>query len=102
MSQAGMNEKSIELARRHGALKARIEAQRDQLGRDFAPLESALARGDAALQGVDWLKHHPAAVGLAVAAVALLRPRRAWRWAKRGFFVWRGWQSLRTALSRMR
>lgn len=94
-----MNEKFIELAKRHGALKAQIDAQRRQLSRDVVPLESALARGDVALQGVDWLKHHPAAVGAAVAAVVLLRPRRAWRWAKRGFFLWRGWQALRASLS---
>lgn len=94
-----MNEKLLELAQRHGALKVRIEAQRRQLGLAAAPLESALARGDVALRGVDWLKRHPAAVGVAVVAVVLARPGRAWRWAKRGFFLWRGWQALRASLS---
>jgi hypothetical protein len=70
------------------------------LSRHAQPLEAALARGDAVLQGVDWLKHHPVAVGAAVAAVVVARPRRAWRWAKRGIFLWRGWRALRATLSR--
>lgn len=94
-----MNDKLLELATRQGELKARIAAQRTLLGQHAQPLESALARGDAVLQGVDWLKHHPVAVGAAVAAVVVARPRRAWRWAKRSFFLWRGWRALRTSLS---
>lgn len=93
-----MNEKALALAMRHGALKARIEEQRRTLARHAAPLEAALGRGDAALQGVNWLKHHPAAIAAAVAAVVIFRPKAAWRWAKRGFFVWRGWQALRNKL----
>lgn len=93
-----MNEKALALAMRHGALKARIDEQRRLLGQHVAPLEAALARGDAALQGVDWLTHHPAAIVAAVAAIVVVRPRAAWRWAKRGFFVWRGWQAIRNTL----
>lgn len=95
-----MNDKLLELATRQGALKARIEAQRRLLSQHALPLKSALARGDVVLQGVDWLKHHPVAVGAAVAAVVVARPKRAWRWAQRGFFLWRGWRALRTSLSR--
>lgn len=93
-----MNEKALALAMRHGALKARIDEQRRLLAGQVAPLESALVRGDTALQGVNWLKHHPAAIAAAVAALVLVRPKAAWRWAKRGFFVWRGWQALRNRL----
>lgn len=94
-----MNAKLLELATRHGELKARIDLQRRTLSEQTEPLEAALARGDAVLQGVDWLKHHPLAIAAAVAAVVVARPRRAWRWAKRGFFVWRGWQAIRNSLS---
>jgi len=93
-----MNPKLLELATRHGALQARIAEQRRQLARHAEPLEAALVRGDAVLKGVDWLKHHPLAVGFAVASVVVARPKRAWRWARRGFFVWRGWQAVRTKL----
>lgn len=97
-----MNPKLLELATRHGALKARIAEQRRQLARHAAPLEAALAKGDALLDGVDWLKHHPVAVGAAVAAVAVVRPKRAWRWGRRGFFLWRSWQAVKSRLEGVR
>ena len=93
-----MNPKFLELATRHGVLKARIDEQRRTLVRHSVPLEAALARGDAVLKGVDWLKHHPAAVGVAVFVAVVARPRRAWRWARRGIFLWRGWQAIRNSL----
>lgn len=95
-----MNPKLLELATRHGALQARIEQQRQTLAGQAEPLAAALQRGDAVLAGVDWLKHHPAAIGAALAAVVVAQPKRAWRWAKRGFFVWRGWQAVRSSLAR--
>jgi hypothetical protein len=93
-----MTDKLLELATRRGVLQARIDEQRRALSHHVLPLQTALARGDAVLEGVDWLKHHPVAIGAAVAAVVVARPKRAWRWAKRGLFVWRGWQIVRTAL----
>lgn len=97
-----MNPKLLELATRHGALKVRIEEQRRQLARHSEPLEAALGRGDAVLKGVDWLKHHPVAVGIAVAAVVVARPKRAWRWARSSFFLWRGWQAVKNNLAGIR
>jgi len=93
-----MNSKLLDLATRHGLLKARIEEQRRALARHSVPLEAALARGDTVLKGVDWLKHHPAAIAVAVTAAVIARPRRALRWARRGFFLWRGWQAVRNSL----
>lgn len=93
-----MNDKLLQIAQRHGALKARIEAQRGLLAKQVAPLEVALARGDAVLRGVDWLKHHPLAVFAAVAGAAVLKPQRAWRWLRRGFLVWRGWRTVQSSL----
>lgn len=94
-----MNPKLFELATRHGVLQARIAEQRRQLARHAVPLEAALAKGDVVLDGVDWLKQHPAAVGVAAAAVAVVRTKRAWRWARQGFFLWRGWQAVKSRLA---
>ena len=94
-----MNANLLELARRHGALRARIDAQREALARHAQPLESALVLADKVVAGVDWMKENPVAVGSTVAVVAMLKPARAWRWAKRGFIVWRGWQTLHNTLS---
>lgn len=95
-----MNPRLLELATRHGALKARIDAQRLQLSRHAEPLERALANGDKAMAGAEWLKEHPVAVGVGVAALVVARPKRAWRWARRGFVVWRGWTSVKKLLAK--
>lgn len=95
-----MNPRLLELATRHGALKARIDAQRLRLAQHAEPLERALEKGDRALAGVDWLKQHPAVVGVGVAALVVARPKRAWRWASRGLFVWRGWQGIKKSLEK--
>lgn len=95
-----MNSRLLELAMRRGVLKARLDEQRRTLAQHAAPLAAALAKGDGVLKGVDWLKHHPAAVGAAVALAAVLRPRRAWRWAQRGLFLWQGWRAIKNSLSR--
>lgn len=93
-----MSERALFLAMRHGALRERIAEQRRVLARQVMPVESLLASGDKALQGAEWLRQHPAAVGVAMAVLVVFRPKAAWRWAKRGIFVWRGWQALRGKL----
>lgn len=94
-----MTSRSIELAARRGELKARIGMQRDAMVQHVQPLADFLASADRAVAGVDWLKQHPGAVGAAVAGLVLLRPRRAWRWAKRGFFFWQSWRALRRRIA---
>lgn len=93
-----MNEKLLELAARRGALGVRIAAQRAALVHHSTGLEVLLGKGDTALRGLDWLKQHPLVVGAAVAAAAVIRPRRAWRLVKRGFLVWRGWRAVSNTL----
>lgn len=93
-----MNERALELARRHGQLQAKIADQRRALAQHAEPVARLLDKGDGVLRGLDWLKQHPAAVGAGVTILALLKPRGAWRWAKRSFVLWRGWQALRASL----
>ena len=97
-----MSARTLELALRHGALRERIAAQRRALAGHADPLASALGGVDRALAGVDWLKAHPAAVGIAVAVAVAASPKRAWRWTRRAFFVWRGWRSVRNSLLAVR
>lgn len=93
-----MQPRLLELAVRKGELKARCAQQRDTLAASVWPVEKALGAADSALLGVDWLKRHPGTVGVVVAAAVILRPRRSWRWARRGFVLWSGWQALRKRL----
>lgn len=97
-----MNSDLIELAARRGELKAKIAMQRDAVARNTWPLAKALGAADRTLAGVDWIKHHPGAVAAAVATVVAARPSRIWRWGRRGFFLWKSWQNLRSRLSALR
>lgn len=90
-----MSDQALALASRRGALGERIAAQRAALTQHAAGVELLCARADTVRDGINWLKRHPAAVGGAVLAVVVARPRRAWRWARRGLVLWRGWRSLR-------
>lgn len=87
--------KALELAVRRGALGERIAAQRALLAQHAVGIEQLCAGGDTLLHGVAWLKQYPAVAGVATFTFFLVRPRRAWRWAGRGFFLWRGWRSAR-------
>lgn len=93
-----MTSKLIELAAKRGELKAKIEMQRTALGEHARPVAEMLAKADRVVEGVEWLKRHPGAVGAAVAAIVVAKPRRAWNLAKRGFFLWQSWQALRRRL----
>jgi hypothetical protein len=65
-----MNSSRLELATRHGALRAKIDEQRRILTQQSVALEVACERGDAVLHGIDWLKSHPAAVAAAAKLLA--------------------------------
>ncbi|MEY2631670.1 MAG: hypothetical protein RIR00_324 [Pseudomonadota bacterium] len=88
----------IDLAVRRGALQAQIAMQRQQLGPLLRPVENGLAVADQAVKGAQWLRAHSLQVGAAALVLALLRPRRAWRWGRRSFALWRGWQALKQRL----
>ena len=72
--------------------------QLQELKREYELLQAAFAKGDAVVDGVDWLKQHPGVVGAVVAVAAILRPKRVWRWGRRGFLAWQGWQAIRKRL----
>lgn len=93
-----MNERMLELVMRHGMLKAEIDEQRRLLAAHAKPIEALLVQGDRLHDGIDWLKSHPGTVGAAFAAFVIVRPKRAWRWARRGLIAWRGWTALRNSL----
>lgn len=90
-----MNAELIALAERRGELKARIAQQRDALGQHLWPVTTALGAADRVLEGAHWLKRHPQVVVGGLVAVLVARPKRAWRWATRGFGLWRSARYLR-------
>jgi hypothetical protein len=98
-----MNQKLKHIGIRRGRLIERIANQRATLGRDIQPICGALQTTDHAIARVrsatSFLKKHPGLVLAAVALFAALKPRSVWRWAKRGFVVWRTWKILREQLA---
>lgn len=93
-----MNSDLIALAEKRGELKARIAMQRDALAQNIWPVEDLLGLGDRAVDGVHWMKRHPGAVGVAVLALLVARPRRMFRLAKRGFIAWQTFNKLRSRI----
>lgn len=98
-----MEKNLIELSLQRGRLQERIAAQRSALAAQMRPIGDALDVADrglaAARRGVGYVKQHPAEVGVAVAILAALRPKRVWRWGRRAFFAWGLWRKARARLA---
>lgn len=93
----------IDIGIRRGRLLERIAAQRAELGGQLRPLRQALATTDRAVTlidaGVSTIRRHPSIVVAALVVLALLKPRRVWRWGSRAWFVWRSWRTLRARIA---
>lgn len=96
----------VHLAEKRGRLRERIATQRATLAQQMVPIEQALDRADQAIalgrSGVDYVKHHPGQVGAAFALLAILKPRRVWRWGRRAFFAWGFWRKARAHIDGLR
>ena len=94
-----MDKRLAELHRERGQLIERIAGQRMLLSTQLVPLQQVAAaanRTASLLQGlVRYVKDRPLPVLMVAAALVLFKPKGAWRWAKRGLFVWRTWRALR-------
>jgi hypothetical protein len=101
-----MQKRPIELYLQRGRLTERIAAQRATLARELAPVRIACDSTDRALAAVrntiGFLRQHPAAVAVLVAAFIALKPHRAWRWLRQGRVAWRSWNVLRGLLPHSR
>lgn len=87
-----------ELDQERARLAERIQAQRANLARELAPLQRITqARNTLSAlvdEAVAYVRQRPLAMSALAAGVLLLKPKGVWRWAKRGFFVWRGWRAV--------
>lgn len=98
-----MEKRLIELGLQRGRLQERIASQRTTLAAQLQPIAGALVSTDQALatarRGIDYVKRHPGQVGVAVALLAILRPKGIWRWGRRSFIAWSLWKKIRTRLA---
>lgn len=81
-----------EIARRRDALVARSAGLRRDLVADAEVLRTPLWLADKVWTAWRWLKANPDAVAAGVVVVAIVQPRRAWRFAR---LAWRGWRTWR-------
>ena len=91
-------ERAMALALRQQVLRLRSTELRGRLVADAAVLQPPLALADRGHEGWRWLRANPAAPMGALGVVAVLRPRRVWRW---GWKLWWGWRTLRRLQRRL-
>lgn len=80
------------LALRQQRLLLRSRQLRGDLQQQLGAWQPALTWADRIQQAWWWLRAHPLVPLSAVVTLAVLRPRRAWRWGMR---LWWGWRTLR-------
>lgn len=78
------------LALRQQRLQLRSAALRLQLAEQAVVLEAPFGAVDRAYAGVHWLYRQRGWLIGGVVIVAVLRPRKAWKWVKLGWWLWRG------------
>lgn len=78
-----------ELRLRRERLVARSAVQRVELARELSPLSGPVSLVERGLAGIDWLRRHPVAIALGVAAVVVIRPRRILGGVLEGAAAWR-------------
>jgi hypothetical protein len=92
--------RDTELAERKQQVLIRSAELRVSLTHQVQALSSPLAVADQAVAGAQWLRTHPAWPLGAMAVLAVLRPRRALRWASRLLVGWRVYAKARDWLDR--
>ncbi len=99
-----MQQRLIELQQQRGRLLERISNQRAALVTQTQPIVRVLHFGDRVGEVAAQVKRtaleNPITVAVLIGAVVVLRPRKVFRWVQRGFFAWRSWGAVTTAISR--
>ena len=95
-----MTSRHVELALKKQRLQFESAALRRQLRADIAGIAPVFRAGDAMMSGLLWLRGHGEWVVGIAAVLAVTRPRRLLRWARRGFMAWQAWRRLGRWLQR--
>ncbi len=93
-----MNPKIVELALKKQRLQLQAAAQRVMIMQALESASPAFGVAEKVRTGMRWIKSHPEWLAGIGVALLVARPRAFFRWAKRGFFVWRSLRRLRGAV----
>lgn len=85
-----MAAKDIELALKKQRLQLQAASQRIAIGEALQAVAPLFSAADRMRSGWQWVKAHPHWLAGAGVALLVARPRAFFRWARRGFFLWRG------------
>jgi hypothetical protein len=86
------NERLLAIRVKRARLLQRAASERELLAAELRQLARPIELVDRAIAAYYVVKSHPALVAAIMVVLALLRPRGAFRWARRG---WALWQSFR-------
>ncbi len=89
-----MSLSAIEFALKKQQLQIASEGLRADIGRYSAGLSPAFKAGDYVVTGAHWIRRNPQFLVAAGATLLVVRPRTAWRLARRAFFTWQAWRKL--------
>lgn len=89
-----MNLSAIEFALRKQRLQIASDGLRADIGRYSAGLSPAFTAGDYVVTGAHWVRRNPQFLVAAGTTLLIVRPKTAWRLARRAFFAWQTWRKL--------
>jgi hypothetical protein len=95
-----VNSTTLKLALKKQRLQIASETLRAEFGLHAAGLTPAFSGADSVVEGARWLRRHPELVVAAGVALVVIRPKRAWRWARRALIGWQAWRKLSNFLER--
>ena len=87
-----MNQRLAAVLARRARLLERAERERTDVLHALQTWEQPLAFVDRCVAGVRYVLARPPLLAGAAFVFALLRPRRAFRWARRAFGLWQGYR----------
>ncbi len=83
---------SAVLRDKRARLQVRAALEREQLSAQLDAWRAPLALLDRGVAAARQVRRHPEWLVAVAVVIALVRPRRALAWARRGFVVWRTWR----------
>jgi YqjK-like protein len=89
-----VNRRLAAIEAKRARLLERAALEREQLAQKLQPLAQPLAFVDRCVAGVRFVIARPPLVAGAALVFTLLRPRRAFKWARRAFGLWQGYRWL--------
>ncbi len=90
-----MNPTTLELALRKQRLQIASETLRAEFGDHASGLKPLFTGADYAVEGARWVRRNPQVVVATMVALVVIRPKSAWRLARRAFVGWQVWRKFR-------